>query len=48
MTFMKFSVKTPFCIIVFGLFSCYSGPENANNLMEYSNIYLSKTLMYNK
>ena len=44
--FIKFIAKILFCIIIFGLFSCHSSPEDANHLMDYSNILLSKMTIY--
>lgn len=43
----KSIIKTFFCVIIFALFSCYSNPENANHLTDYSSIILSETTVYN-
>jgi cell division protein ZapA (FtsZ GTPase activity inhibitor) len=36
-----------FCIGIFSLFSCYSSPENVNQLADYSDIALSELTEYN-
>jgi hypothetical protein len=36
MYFIKSIVKVFYCIIIFSLFSCYSSPENIDDLMDYS------------
>jgi hypothetical protein len=42
----KIALKTGPCIIIFALFSCYSGPKNTDNQINYSDIFLSKMVVY--
>ncbi|MDR1024406.1 MAG: DUF4349 domain-containing protein [Treponema sp.] len=47
MLLKKFALKTWPCIVIFALFSCYSGPKNTDDPMNYSDIFLSKRVVYN-
>jgi hypothetical protein len=46
MTFIKSTLKTFLCVTIFCLFSCYSSPEKINGLIDYSDVILSKTTIY--